>query len=89
MGTNLQYTCVLFQLDPYFAVALHYNEEAPNSVTGFKRTPVLESYAVVTCGTKNGYQKYICLKKIGICAINMITILGSIISKVRRTYMTT
>ena len=33
---------------------------------------------MVRCGSKNGHQKDICLKQIGLCAQNMVTVLGSI-----------
>ena len=35
---------------------------------------------MVSCGSKNGHQKDMCLKEVGICAQNDLTILGSIIS---------
>ena len=40
-------------------------------------TPVCEWY-LVWCGSKNGYQKDMCLIEIGLCAQIMITILSSI-----------
>ena len=39
----------------------------PYSVTFLIRTPVIEWY-VVWCGTKNGYQKGMCLKEVGLHA---------------------
>ena len=35
---------------------------------------------MVSCGSKNGHQKDMCLKEVGICTQNDLTILGSIIS---------
>ena len=32
------------------------------------------------CGSKNGYQKDMCLEDIGLCAQNMITMIGSIVN---------
>ena len=37
-------------------------------------------WCVVGCGSKNGYQKNMCLKEIGLHAQNLLTILGSIIN---------
>ena len=49
----------------------------PYSVAFLIRAPIFEWY-VVWCGSKNGYQKGImCLKGIGLCVKNLITILGS------------
>ena len=33
---------------------------------------------MVRCGSKNEYKKDACLKEIGLCAQNMVTILGSL-----------
>ena len=49
----------------------------PYLVTFLIMTPILEWY-VIWCGSKNGYQKDMSLKEIGLRAQNMITILGSI-----------
>ena len=51
-------------------------------------TPIFEWY-VVRCGSKNGQQIYICSKQIGLCAQNMLTVLGSIVNMIAGTYMTT
>ena len=40
------------------------------------RTPIFEWY-VVWCGSKNKSQKEMCLEEVGLCAQNMITIIGS------------
>ena len=47
-----------------------------NSVNYLNQTHVFEWY-VGRCGSKNGYQEDICLKEIGLCAKNMINIIGS------------
>lgn len=51
-------------------------------------TPIIEWF-IVRCGSKNGYQKDMCLKVIGLCAHNILTILGSIVYMIGGTYMTT
>ena len=51
------------------------------------RSPIFEWY-VVWCGTKNGYQKYICFEEVGLRDQNMITILDSRINIIEGTYMT-
>ena len=43
---------------------------------------------MVRCGSKNGHQKDMCLKEIGLRAQNMLTILGSIVNIIGGTYMT-
>ena len=44
---------------------------------------------VVMCGSKNGYQKDICMKEIGLRAKKMITVLSSIVNQHNGgTYMT-
>ena len=51
-----------------------------NSATYLKPTPICE-WDVVRCGSKNGYQKDIMwLEEIGLCAQNLITILGSMVN---------
>ena len=51
-----------------------------NLVPYLNWTPLFESY-VIWCGSKNGFQKYACLKKIGLYAQNVIiTNLGSIVN---------
>ena len=62
----------------------------PKLITYFNQTPIFELYTVL-CGSKNGYQKDMCLKEIGFCAQSMITILcsiNSIINIIGRSYMT-
>ena len=44
-------------------------------------TPIFEWYAV-RCESKNRHQKDMCLKRIGLRAQNMFTILGSIVSMI-------
>jgi hypothetical protein len=48
----------------------------PNSVPYFYWTLVFEWY-VVRCGSKNKYQKNMCLKEIGLRAQNMLLIISS------------
>ena len=61
--------------------------DVPNSIVYLNWMPILERY-MVRCGSKNGYLKVMWLKEIGLCAQDVITILGSIINKIERTYMT-
>jgi hypothetical protein len=44
---------------------------------------------VVRCGSKVIHQKYMCLKEIGLCDDNMLTILESMVNMIGGTYMTT
>ena len=60
-------------------MAKHFKVDIPNSITYFDWTPLFEWY-VVRCSSKNGDQKDMCLKEIGLHAQNMITILGSIVN---------
>ena len=53
-----------------------FKVDVPNSVAYINWTRVFECY-VVRYGSKNGYQKDMCLKVIRLCAQNMIAILGS------------
>lgn len=46
------------------------------------KTPIFGKY-VVWCGSKNKYQKYMCLKDISIHAHNILTILRSIVNIIR------
>ena len=62
--------------------------DVPNSNTTLTWTPIFESY-VVRCGSKNGHQKDMSLKEIGLHAQNMLTILGSKVNMIWGTYMTT
>ena len=50
-------------------------------------TPIFEWY-VVRCGSKNGCQKCMCLKGTRLHSQNMLSMLGSIINIIGRTYMT-
>jgi hypothetical protein len=52
--------------------------DVPNSVVNLNQTSIFEWY-MVWCGFKNGYQKDVSLKELGIHAQNMITIRGSIV----------
>jgi hypothetical protein len=45
----------------------YFKVDTINLVTYLIQTHVIEWY-VVWCGSKNGYQKYMCLKKIGVCS---------------------
>ena len=49
--------------------------DVPNLVTYLNCTPIIERY-MVGCGSKNTYQKDMCLKEIQLSAKTMITILG-------------
>jgi hypothetical protein len=49
----------------------------PKSVTCLNQAPIFE-LDTVWCGSKNGYQKDLCLQEIGVHAQNMIVNLGSI-----------
>ena len=49
--------------------------------------PIFEWY-VVRYGSKNGQQKDMFLKEIGLCAQVLLTILGSIVNTIRGAYMT-
>ena len=51
-------------------------------------TPIFEWY-MVTCETNNGHQRDKHLKKSRPHVQNMLTIIGPINNKIRRTYMTT
>ena len=50
-----------------------------NSVSYINRTSIFEWY-VVRYASRNGRHKDVCLNEIGLCAHNMLTILGSIIN---------
>ena len=56
-----------------------YQVDDPYLVAFLTKTPIFEWY-VVRCGSKNGYQKHMCFKEIGLCAHDLITILSSIVS---------
>ena len=60
----------------------------PKSSTAIIWTPIFE-WSVVRCGSKNWHQKDMLLNDIGLRAHHMVTILGSIVKMVGRTYMTT
>ena len=51
-------------------------------------TLIFERYAV-KCGSRNEHQKDMCLSKIGLYVQNTLTILGSIVNKIRGTFKTT
>ena len=59
-----------------------------NLVTYLNRSNVFEWYVVVWCNSKDGCQKNMHLKKIGLCVRNMMTILGSTINIIGRAYVT-
>ena len=46
-------------------------------------------WCVVRCGSKNGHQKDMCSKEIGLHAQNLLTIQGSIFNMVEGTCMIT
>jgi hypothetical protein len=52
--------------------------DVPDSFTYLNQTPIFDWY-VIRCGSKNKYQKDMCLKESELHAQNMITILGSIV----------
>jgi hypothetical protein len=60
----------------------------PNLITYLNWTPILE-WHVVWCGSKNRYQKDMCLKESGLCTHNIISIVGPIINMIKGTYITT
>ena len=51
----------------------------PNSITYLNLSPILE-WCMATCEPKNGYQKGMWLKEIGLCAQNLLSILDSTIN---------
>lgn len=53
----------------------------PNSNTYFNQPPIFE-LCVIRCGSENDYQTDICLKKIGLRAQSLFTILGSIVNTI-------
>ena len=67
---------------------LNFLSKYAKSITNLMGRMYFEWY-VVGCGSKNGYQKDVCLKEIGLRAQNMITILGSIVDVIGGTRMTT
>ena len=56
----------------------------PNLLTYLNRTLIFE---LVRCGSKYGHQNNICSKDIGLCAQNLLTILGSFVNIIGGTYM--
>ena len=58
----------------FIPIYLKPKVDNPYSVTCLIRTLIFELY-VVWCASKNGYQKDMCLKEIGLHAQNMISIL--------------
>jgi hypothetical protein len=55
-------------------------------VTFLKQIPIFEWW-VVRCRSKDGHQKDMCLKEIGLHAQYWLTILGSIVNIVEGTYV--
>ena len=51
-------------------------------------TPILE-WNMVGCESKNWHQENTCIKEIGLRAQNTMTILGSLVNMIGKTYMTT
>ena len=68
-------------------ISHHPKVDVPNSVAELNQTSISGWY-LVRCSSKNGYQKDMCLKGIGLCAQNMITILGPIVNILGGTYVT-
>ena len=64
-------------------VPILFKIDMPNSITYLNRTFTFVWYAV-RCGFKNGYHRNMCLKKYGLHAQNMVTILGSLVNKRER-----
>ena len=56
------------------------------SVTYLNQTPTFE-WCVLRCGSKNGHQNYMCLSEVGFCALNLFTIIGSIVRIIGGTHM--
>ena len=69
-------TC-LYQLS--FRWCMLYEVGMPYLVTYLYRTPILEWY-VISCGSKNGHQKDMCLKYIQLHAQNVIYIPNAIVN---------
>ena len=69
-------------------VLYHFKIDMPKSNITIMWTPILEQYAV-RCESKNGHQKGMFLKEIILCAQIKLTILGSIVNMIGRTYMIT
>jgi len=59
-----------------------------NLVTDLNRSNVFEWYVVVWCNSKDGCQKHLFFKEIGLCVHNVVTILGSTINIIGRAYET-
>ena len=53
--------------------------DMPNSNIAIMWTPIFEWY-VVMCGSKNRHPKDTCLKEIGLCVQNELTILGLVVN---------
>ena len=49
----------------------------PNPIADLEWTPIFK-WCVLRCGSKNGCQKNVCFKKIGLRVPNLLAILGSI-----------
>ena len=54
---------------------IQYMVDVPHLVTYPNWTPIFH-WCVVRCGSKNGHQKDMCTKDIGLCAQNLFTIQG-------------
>ena len=65
-----------------------FKVDVHNSNIAITWQPLFE-WNVVTWGSNNGYQKDTCLKEIGLCAQNVLIILGSICNIIGGTYVTT
>jgi hypothetical protein len=60
--------------------------DKPYLVTFLNERPIFE-WCVVSCVSKNGHQKDIGSKEIGLCAQNVRTILGSKVNMIEGTYI--
>ena len=96
MFNNKEYCRVCIVLSPTYLSTLNVANEdiwrpgevdVPKSVTYLNRPPRFEWY-VVRYGSKNKYQKNICLKRIILFVHKLITTLGSMINTIEKTYIT-
>ena len=62
--------------------------DEPKSNIAIIWTLIFEWY-VIRCGFKNGHQKDMCFKELGLCVQNMPTVLNSTVNIVEEAYVTT
>ena len=60
-----------------------YKVDVPKSKLTIIWTLIFEGH-VVRCGSKNQHPSHMCLKEIGLCAQNMLVILGSRVNMIGR-----